>query len=91
MLLTIIVLSAICTGIFFLIKQLVLCCEYEEWKKAYIPVSNELDEVIERVKFIQSLDNPSSALAREYIKDFARMKMLGKELDRLWAINPRRQ
>ena len=91
MLLELIFLTAIGIGICFLIKQLVLCCEYEEWKKAYIPVSEELEEVIERVKFVQSLDNPSSALARECVRDFARMKLLRKELDRLWALNPRRQ
>lgn len=77
-----------------LARQLILCFEYEEWKKVYIPVSTALGDSINRVKalgnIIEGMRHPTLADIREYNEAFAKMKELAAESDRIWKLNPRR-
>jgi hypothetical protein len=76
------------------VRQLILCFEYEEWKKVYIPVSTALGDSINRVKMlgnlIEGMRHPTLADISEYNEAFAKMKELAAESDRIWRLNPRR-
>lgn len=79
---------------FVLIYQIILCFEYDEWRKVYIPVSKAFGDSINRVKLlehlIEGMRNPTMADIREYKEEVCKMKSLAAESDRIWKLNPRR-
>ena len=76
------------------VRQIILCFEYDEWLKVYVPVSRALGDSINRVKalgnIIEGMRQPTLADIREYKEEFAKMKELAAESNRLWKLNPRR-
>lgn len=75
--------------LFIILKELFTCIAYEEWKKLYIPVSQELGEALERLTYLNSLPNPSQydlAMLKVY---YYKVKELAEKSNRLWLQNPR--
>lgn len=81
-------------ALLWFVFQLILCFEYDEWRKFYIPVSNALGDSINRVKLLETLiegtSNPTLDIIREYKEELCKVKSLAVETDRLWKLNPRR-
>lgn len=75
--------------LFIILKELFTCMAYEEWKKVYIPVSQELGEALDMLTYLSSLPNPSQydlAMLRLY---YDKAKELNERSNRLWLQNPR--
>lgn len=79
---------------FVLTYQIILCFEYDEWRKVYIPVSKAFGDSINRVKLLENLiegmGNPTMADIKEYKEALCKMRSLAAEADRIWTLNPRR-
>ena len=87
--LKIVIGAGVAVVLFIILKELFTCLAYEEWKKEYIPVSNELGEALERLTYLNSLLNPSQYdLAMLKVYQF-KVKELAEKSNRLWLQNPR--